>query len=105
MVDRAAIIIFVQGELPLLNANTLIGTNQVIALEEKLINLITRKLQALEARQTLATKQAPAAPAAAPSHCGKRGATTTNGAKPFLHDLFVGPTVLASTLHGLWRPS
>ena len=61
-VDRlcAAIITFSRGELLLLNAHTLIGANQVIALEEKL-TVVTQKLQALEARQALAVKQAPAA--------------------------------------------
>ncbi len=50
-VDRPceAITTITRGKLPLLNAHTLIGTNQVIALEEKL-TVVTQKLQALEAR-------------------------------------------------------
>ena len=75
----AAIIIFSQGELPIMSAHTLIGANQVTALQEQL-SVVTQKRQALETKQAFAVKQTPAAPAAAPSHRGKRGATTTNGA-------------------------
>jgi len=82
-VDRlcAAIVTFSKGELPLLNAHTLIGANQVVALQEQL-TVVTQKLQVLEASQALAVRQAPAAPAVtAPSHPGKkRSATTTKGA-------------------------
>ena len=73
-----AILKFGKDVLPLLKAQASIGINQVIALEEKL-SVVTEKLQALEAKHALAVKQTPAAPAA-PSHRGKRGATTTNGA-------------------------
>ncbi len=63
-----------------MNAHTLIGTNQVIALEVKL-TVMPQKLQALEARQALAVKQTPAASAAAArTHRGKRSVTTTKGA-------------------------
>jgi hypothetical protein len=75
----AAIITFSQGELPIMSAHTLIGANQVTVLQEQL-SVVTQKLQALEAKQAFAVKQTPAAPAAAPSHRGKRGATNTKGA-------------------------
>ena len=74
-----AILKFGKDVLPLLKAQASIGINQVTALTEKL-TVVTQKLQALEARQALSVKQAPAAPAAAPFHRGKRGATTTNSA-------------------------
>jgi hypothetical protein len=81
-VDRlcAAIITFSQGELPILSAHTLIGANQVIALQAQ-VKELQQDLQALAVKQwTPAATAAPAAPAAAPSHRGKRGATTTKGA-------------------------
>ena len=64
-VDRlcAAIITFLQGELPILSAHTLIGANQVTALQEQL-SVVTQKLQALEAKQAFTVKQTSAAPAA-----------------------------------------
>jgi len=71
-----AILKFGKDVLPLLKAQASIGINQVTALTEKL-TVVTQKLQALEASQALSAKQAPAA---APSHRGKRGATTTKGA-------------------------
>jgi len=73
-----AILKFGKDVLPLLKAQASIGINQVTALTEKL-TVVTQQLQALEAstRHALSVKQAPAA---APSHRGKRGATTTKGA-------------------------
>ena len=85
LVDRtverlcAAIIIFSQGELPIMSAHTLIGANQVTVLQEQL-SVVSQKLQALEAKQALAVKQSPAAPAGAPSHRDKRGPSNTKGA-------------------------
>jgi hypothetical protein len=84
LVDRtvdclcAAIITFSQGELPILSAHTLIGANQVIALLAQ-VKELQQDLQALAVKKW--TPAATAVPAAAAlSHRGKRGATTTNGA-------------------------
>ena len=72
-----AIVTFSRGELLLLNAHTLIGANQVIALQEQVKGL-QQDLKALAAKQW--TPAVPAAAAvsasAAPSQRGKRGAQT-----------------------------
>ena len=66
------------GELLLLNAHTLIGANQVIALQEQVKGL-QQDLKTLAAKQW--TPAASAVPAAtAPSHRGKHGASNTKGA-------------------------
>lgn len=73
-----AIVTYSRGELQLLTAHTLIGANQVIALQEQVKGL-QQELKAFAAKQwTPAAAAVPAAPA--PSKRGKRGATTTNGA-------------------------
>ncbi len=75
-----AIVTYSRGELLLLNAHTLIGANQVIALQEQVKGL-QQDLKALEVKQAFAAKQLTSAvPAVAPSHRGKRGAATTKGA-------------------------
>ena len=73
-----AIVTYSRGELPLLNAHTLIGANQVIALQEQVKGL-QQDLKALAAKQW--TPAASAVPAvAAPSHRSKRGAANAKGA-------------------------
>ena len=81
-----------------MSAHTLIGANQVTALQEQL-SVVTQKLQALEAKQAFAVKQTPAAPAAA-ANVVPPTPRVQWGNTPRVHllrDLSVGPMDLAST--------